>query len=141
MALTSVLVAEDSRVSRVLMCAALRAYGLEVLEATNGNEAVSVLLAKRPELAILDGLMPKCSGFEVISKLREVAPTYRPVIFIVTAVYKSNRMKAEAISKYGVDEYLEKPLEPEDLVKAIARHFPGFPPPGHAEVRALGPIR
>jgi CheY-like chemotaxis protein len=135
MALKSVLVAEDTRVSRVLMCAALRAFGLEVLEATNGSEALSLLLSKRPELAILDGLMPKGSGFEVISRLREAAPTYRPVIFIVTAVYKSNRMKAEAISKYAVDEYLEKPLETEDLVKAITRHFPEFPPPPRAGLR------
>ena len=127
MALTSVLVAEDSRVSRAVMCASLRSCGLEVFEAATGSEALSVLLAKTPELVILDALMPKGSGFVVITKLRQVAPSYRPVIFIVTAVYKSNRMKVEALSKYGVDEYLEKPLEHEDFVKAIARHFPGFP--------------
>jgi CheY-like chemotaxis protein len=127
MALTSVLVAEDSRVSRAVMCAALRSYGLEVHEAADGSEAVRVLLAKTPDLVILDALMPRLSGFDVISKIRLAAPSYRPVIFIVTAVYKSNRMKAEALSKYAVDEYLEKPLEPEDLVKAIARHFPEFP--------------
>jgi len=126
MALTRVLLADDSRVFRALMCEMLRAHGLEVLEATNGGEALSVLLSKRPELAVLDALMPLSSGFEVIDRLRKAAPDYRPVIFIITAVYKSNRFKTEAISQFAVDEYLEKPLEPEDLVRAIGRHFPEF---------------
>ncbi|OYV95822.1 MAG: hypothetical protein B7Z68_06610 [Acidobacteria bacterium 21-70-11] len=48
------------------------------------------------------------------------------MIFIVTAVYKSRRWESEARLQYQVHEYLEKPLEPEDLLKAIGRHFPEF---------------
>ena len=48
------------------------------------------------------------------------------MIFIVTAVYKSRRWESEARQQYQVHEYLEKPLEPEDLLKAIGKHFPDF---------------
>ncbi|HQT95738.1 MAG: hypothetical protein B7Z68_09665 [Acidobacteria bacterium 21-70-11] len=126
MALRRALVADDSRIFRVVTAELLREHGLEVLEAADGREAVDQLLAQRPELAIIDALMPLVSGFEVIAKLREKAPEYRPVIFIVTAVFKSRRWEAEARQQYQVDEYLEKPIEPETLVATIGRYFPEF---------------
>ena len=126
MALTTVLIADDSRIFRALIAEVLREHGLEVLQAADGREALDVLLAKRPQLVILDALMPLLSGFDVVSKMREKAPDYQPAVFIVTAVYKSRRWESEARQQYRVDEYLEKPLEPEDLLKAIGRHFPDF---------------
>ncbi|HVN76594.1 MAG TPA: response regulator [Thermoanaerobaculaceae bacterium] len=126
MALTTVLIADDSRIFRALVSEVLREHGLEVLQAADGREALDMLIAKRPQLAILDALMPLLSGFDVVSKMREKAPDYHPAVFIVTAVYKSRRWESEARQQYRVDEYLEKPLEPEDLLKAIGRHFPEF---------------
>jgi len=96
-----------------------------VLEATNGREALEMALAARPALLVLDALMPLLSGFEVLTKLREKLPTYRPKVFMVTAVYKSRRWESEARTQYEVDEYLEKPLEPDTLLAAISKHFPG----------------
>ena len=126
MALTSVLVADDSRISRTLMSEVLREHRLEVLEAANGKEALDVILDKRPQLVILDALMPLVSGFDVLDQLRKKAPDYEPVIFFITAVYKSRRWEAEARQRHPIHEYLEKPIEPEDLLAAIARHFPDF---------------
>jgi CheY-like chemotaxis protein len=123
-ALTRVLVADDSRIFRALMTEVLRDRGLDVLEAANGRDALDVLLAERPQLAVLDALMPLLSGFDVITRLHEQAPDYHPVIFMVTAVYKSRRWETEARQQYHVEEYLEKPLEPTELVEIIARHFP-----------------
>ncbi len=124
MALTRILVADDSRIFRALIAEVLRERGLEVIEAANGREALDALLSQRPQLAVLDALMPLLSGFDVISTMREKAPEYQPVIFLVTAVYKSRRWEAEARQQYRVDEYLEKPLEPAELLKAVGRHFP-----------------
>jgi len=132
-ALDRVLMADDSRIFRTLISEVLREHGLEVIQAADGREALDAALSQRPQLLILDALMPLISGFDVISKLREAAPGYKPVVFIVTAVYKSRRWESEARRQYLVEEYLEKPLEPEDLIKAIARHFPdflGLPPSG-----------
>ncbi len=120
-----VLVADDSRVFRVLVAEILREKGWDVLEATNGREALEMALAARPALLVLDALMPLLSGFEVLTKLREKLPTYRPKVFMVTAVYKSRRWESEARTEYEVDEYMEKPLEPDTLLAAISKHFPG----------------
>lgn len=119
-----VLVADDSRIFRVLVRELLEEKGVTVLEAADGREALDTTLASRPELLILDALMPRLSGFEVVAKLKEKAPEYRPKIFIVTAVYKSYRWESEARTVYKVDEYLEKPVEPETLLAALRRHFP-----------------
>lgn len=126
MTLTRVLIADDSRIFRILMTEVLLERGAEVFEAANGQEALDMMLLRRPQLAVLDGLMPLLSGFDVISKVREAAPDYKPVIFIVTAVYKSRAYEADARRQYQVQEYLQKPLEPEDLLEAIGRHFPDF---------------
>lgn len=119
-----VLVADDSRVFRALVVEILRERGYEVLEAGNGREALEVAAAARPALLVLDALMPLLSGFEVIAELREKIPSYRPKVFMVTAVYKSRRWESEARSHYNVEEYMEKPLEPETLLAALRQHFP-----------------
>ncbi|MGE5234899.1 MAG: response regulator [Acidobacteriota bacterium] len=124
MALSRVLIADDSRIFRALMGEVLRELGLDVIEVANGREALDQSLSARPQLLILDALMPLLSGFDVLSKLREKAADYTPVIFIVTAVYKSRRWEAEARQTYMVHEYLEKPIEPQELVAAIRKHFP-----------------
>ena len=124
MPLKQVLIADDSRIFRALMSEVLRDNGLDVLEAANGREALDKATAMRPELLILDALMPLLSGFDVLTRLREKTPDYKPKVFIVTAVYKSRRWESEARQQYHVQEYLEKPLQPEDLIAAIKRHFP-----------------
>ncbi len=124
MKLRKVLVADDSRVFRMLMAEVLREAGLEVEEAPSGREALDKILGARPELLILDALMPLLSGFEVLAKLKERAPDYEPVVFIVTAVYKSRRWETEARQNYRVHEYLEKPIEPEELLVKIRSYFP-----------------
>ncbi|HVN32882.1 MAG TPA: response regulator [Thermoanaerobaculaceae bacterium] len=124
MALTRVLIADDSPVFRAFVTSVLRDHGLEAVEASTGRQALELMLGQRPQLAILDGLMPLLSGFEVVQKMRESAPDYKPVVFIVTAVYKGRRWESEARQKYQVNEYLQKPFEPHDLVAAIRRHFP-----------------
>lgn len=118
------LVADDSRIFRVLVKELLDEKGVEVLEAADGKQALDTALAYRPELLILDALMPRLSGFEVVAKLKEKAPEYQPKVFVVTAVYKSYRWESEARTVYKVDEYLEKPLEPDTLLAALRRHFP-----------------
>jgi CheY-like chemotaxis protein len=124
LALTKVLVADDSRVFRAFAGDVLHDLGVAVLEAANGRDAVEVALAERPELLLLDALMPLLSGFDVVATLQARSPDYQPKVFIVTAVYKSRRWEMEARHRYRASEYLEKPLEPHDIVEAVQRHFP-----------------
>ncbi len=124
MELRYVLIADDSKVFRACEREVFLDHGFEVLEAENGRQALDLAVAHQPKLLFLDALMPHLSGFEVIDKLREKLPDYHPVIFLTTAVYRSRRWEKEARQQYGVHEYLEKPLEDEDLIAALRRHFP-----------------
>jgi DNA-binding response OmpR family regulator len=119
-----VLVADDSKVFRALVVEALREKGWDVVEAANGRDAIEHALTGRPQLLILDALMPLVSGFDVILRLREKAPDYNPKVFLVTGVYKGRRWHTEGRQTYQVQEYLEKPIETDELLKVVARHFP-----------------
>jgi CheY-like chemotaxis protein len=119
-----VLVADDSKVFRALVVEALREKGWEVIEAANGRDAIEHALSHRPQLLILDALMPLVSGFDVIVRLREKAPDYSPKVFLVTGVYKGRRWQTEGRQTYQVQEYIEKPIETDDLLKVVSRHFP-----------------
>ena len=118
------LVADDSKVFRAWASELLRERGFEVVEAADGHEALDRARSAKPELLVLDALMPLLSGFDVLRSLREGVPDYHPKVMLVTAVYKSRRWESEARHQYGVDEYLEKPIEVATLVAALSRHFP-----------------
>lgn len=120
----SALLADDSKIFRVCIGELLRDHGFEVQEAANGKEAVEVALLYRPDLLILDALMPGLTGFEVLGKLRTEAPDYHPIVFLATAVYKSHRWESEARQTHAVHEYLEKPIEDATMLEAVGRHFP-----------------
>ena len=120
----TVLVADDSRIFRAFVGEVFRDLGFRVVEAANGREALEKALEGRPELLFLDALMPFMSGFDVVASIREEAPDFEPKIFLTTAVYKSRRWESEARRHYKVHEYLEKPVEPEEIIGAVQRHFP-----------------
>lgn len=122
------LVADDSRVFREWVSGLLRERGVDVVEAANGREALDRTLEARPQLLVIDALMPLLSGFDVLKALRDDEPDYRPTVFLVTAVYKSRRWEGEARRQFGVAEYLEKPIELAPFLAALARHFPDLAP-------------
>jgi CheY-like chemotaxis protein len=121
--LTTALVADDNRVTRMMIAEVLREHGASVVEAATGREAFDQALASRPELLVLDGLLPLMSGFDVITKLRDKVHEYKPAIFIATGVYKGRRWASQARTEYGVVEFLEKPFGADTLIAALRRHF------------------
>lgn len=128
--LSHALVADDSRIARALTVEILKEFGVKVREAADGREALHLALQERPDLLVLDGLMPGLNAFDLLAQLRERDKAYLPVVVIQTAMYKSRRWESEARSTHGVAEYLEKPVEPETFIAALKRHFtlPGSHP-------------
>jgi len=117
----SVLIAEDEKKQRWTLIQQLDALGIVPLTASGGYEAIRIAAAERPELILLDGLLPEMHGFEVARFIRQVDRDYRPHIAIMTAIYKHIRYQNEARLKYGIDEYLIKPLQPESLTALVQR--------------------
>jgi CheY-like chemotaxis protein len=110
-----ILVAEDQRIQRAYMVDLVSTDGDMVFEAATAHEAIKLAVQHRPDLILLDGLLPGMHGFEVARFVRSIAGDYHPCIVMTTAVYKHMRYRNEAKLRYGVDEYLLKPIDEQAL--------------------------
>ena len=117
------LVAEDNRISRLVLREMLVAHGVDVLEASDGEEALEIIRDRTPDLVVSDVLMPKRDGFSLATALMEENVQPRPVLFLTSAVYKHAKWKHEALTTYGAHEFLRKPVDADDLTTAIRRYF------------------
>jgi DNA-binding response OmpR family regulator len=119
--LPTVLVVEDERKLRWSLIEQFGSMGIDVLTAKSGYEAIRVAGEQRPDLILLDGLLPEMHGFEIARFIRRIDADYRPHIAIMTAIYKHTRYQNEARLKYGIDDYLIKPVLRESLA-GLVRH-------------------
>ncbi|MEM6995659.1 MAG: response regulator [Myxococcota bacterium] len=118
-----VLVADDSEVERANARQALSAAGYEVVEAHDGQQALEVFARERPDLVLLDVVMPRLTGLEACRILKAKTPrsTYLPVIMVSTR--NSVNARVEGL-RTGADDYLGKPYDVEELqarVEALLR--------------------
>ncbi|HUV89274.1 MAG TPA: response regulator, partial [Anaerolineae bacterium] len=92
----------------------LEDQGVELLLATNGEEALDVIQAERPPLVFLDVMMPKMNGFEVCHTVKREWGLQDVTIVMLTAKgQESDRQKGEAV---GADTYVTKPFDPDELL-------------------------
>ena len=89
--------------------------GFKVICAYDGVEAMSKL-KKNPDLVVLDIMMPKMDGYDVLRKIRSQADGYTPVIFLTAKSGESNEIKGLEL---GGDDYIEKPISPRKLVARV----------------------
>lgn len=114
-----VLVADDSATIRRLVSARLQADGYEVIEAEDGEQALSSAIAHRPAAVVLDKVMPKLDGFEVVRRLREHEATRALPIVMLTE--QSGEEDVLGGLDLGVDEYMPKPFSPRELSARLGR--------------------
>lgn len=113
------MVADDDKFLVELISVNLEAAGFEVLKAYDGEEALMKALSERPDLVVLDVIMPGKSGWEVLEELRARPETQRtPVILLTVLKGKEHIVKGW---ERGADFYLPKPFDPEDLVEVVER--------------------
>ena len=114
-----ILVADDSSTVRRLVTARLLADGHEVIEAEDGHEALELALSERPALVVLDKVMPKLDGFEVVRALRENPDTARvPIVMLTDRTGEEDVLDGLGL---GVDEYMPKPFSPRELSLRVSR--------------------
>lgn len=111
-----VLVVDDQASSRLYIGELLRSAHFRVSEATNGEEALEAVERLRPDLVLLDVLMPNMSGFDVCRQLKANELTRLiPVVLITALTDRSNRLMGMQV---GADDILTKPF---DHVELLAR--------------------
>lgn len=112
----TVLICEDDQHLRQLIRVVI-GEGFHYVEAHDGDEAVELALALRPQLIILDLMLPKRSGTEVLTAIRQELPPDETHVILVSAWPDAD----EAAVQAGADGFLSKPFEPEELA-AMARN-------------------
>jgi two-component system KDP operon response regulator KdpE len=110
----SILVVDDDPVVVKYLRASLRTQGWHVLTCLNGAEALQITERERPDIMILDIMMPKMDGFDVCRRLRE----WSQIPVIVLSVRSDMSDKVQALN-LGADDYLTKPFALEELVARI----------------------
>ncbi len=112
---------DDPAILRVLQVN-LEVEGYETLLAHHGEEALQVAMAERPDLIILDIMMPRLDGYQTCERLKADDSTKDiPVVFLSAKAQASDIEKGKA---YGVEDYLTKPFDPDTLVETIERLLP-----------------
>jgi DNA-binding response OmpR family regulator len=120
---TVVLVADDEPDLRSLVEYSLRGAGYEVVTAADGDEALGLAFARKPNLAVLDVRMPKLSGLEVTRRMRSNDSTAAtPVLLLTAATEKEDVAEGFAAGAYG---YIEKPFDPWELVARVEAMLEG----------------
>ena len=112
-----VLVIEDERDIAALVAYHLTKEGYRVRTAEGGSEALQAVAAERPDLVLLDLMLPGLSGYEVLSEIRRKPELQEVPIIVLTA----RREEADRIKglELGADDYLTKPFSPRELVLRV----------------------
>lgn len=115
--MTKILVVDDESAIRDLVVFFLQDAGYETVEASDGEEGVAKVKEESPDVIILDVMMPKLDGWGVLSELRRLGLKRNSRVIMLTA----KTLESDFLTgwKLGVDDYLTKPFEPEDLIGAI----------------------
>lgn len=116
----TILVAEDHADSRDALRALLEAFGFDVVLAANGREAIDLALTLRPDLILMDIMMPEVDGFEATRRIRGDARTHRVPIIAVTAMEGASPLAIEA----GADDCVRKPVEIRGLLQKMRDWLP-----------------
>jgi CheY-like chemotaxis protein len=115
--MAKILVAEDERDIRDLVTFSLQFGGYDVVQATNGAEAIERAQAEVPDLILMDVRMPKMTGYEACKALKAM-PAMRdiPVVFLSA---KGQESEIQTGLDVGAEEYILKPFAPDELVKQV----------------------
>ena len=116
----TILLCEDDQNLRQLLRVVLGG-GYRFLEATNGDEAIELALERRPDLVILDLMLPKLSGLDVLARLRTEPAAERPRVVVMSAWADAE----DAALSAGADRFIAKPFELDDLSDIVRETLDG----------------
>jgi DNA-binding response OmpR family regulator len=117
-----ILLVEDDTALAAVYRSRLELEGFEIKEVNNGEEALSAAIQFKPDLVLLDAMMPKISGFDVLDILRNTPETAGIKVVMLTAL--SQPKDKERAQSLGVDDYLVKSqVVIGDVVERVKHHL------------------
>jgi CheY-like chemotaxis protein len=112
-----ILIADDNEANVELLEAYLAGVNCELAIAVDGREALDRVAEFRPDVILLDVMMPKLSGFEVCKQVKDDPKTRRIMILMVTALNELGDIERAVAA--GTDDFLSKPVQKVELLKRI----------------------
>ncbi|MDU1845947.1 MAG: response regulator transcription factor [Niallia nealsonii] len=110
-----ILVVEDDKNTRKLMCAVLKQHGFQIYDAADGMEALQVMEKEHVDLVVLDLMMPKMDGYELTQQLRQTWENL-PILMVTAKQESADKRKGFLV---GTDDYMTKPVDEEEMVLRI----------------------
>jgi CheY-like chemotaxis protein len=120
MAKKTIMVVDDEESLRELLSAILDNAGYDVITASDGKECLNKLKESKPDLVLLDMMMPGISGREVCEKIRDDAKTKNLKVAFLT-VAKFSESGKDVLKKMKVSDYITKPFDNDDLLKRVKK--------------------
>jgi CheY-like chemotaxis protein len=117
MAQARILIADDNAANCELLEAYLIDIDCEVEIAVDGQDTLDKVVSFKPDVILLDVMMPKLNGFEVCKKIKDDPVTRRIMILMVTALNESGDIERAVAA--GTDDFLSKPVQKIELVKRV----------------------
>jgi twitching motility two-component system response regulator PilH len=117
--MTTVLIVDDLDSELQMIGKIMSDAGFAVTKASDGYEAVKFAEEKKPDLVILDIVMPKMNGFEVVRELRSNPKTEK--VPVILCSQKNTEIDRVWGMEQGADAYLIKPFEPQQLIDIVQR--------------------
>ena len=116
----TVLVVEDDEKLNRMMKYLFMSKGYKVESAINGLDALDVLEKTKPDIIILDLMMPKMDGFELCERLKRDDSQYKDIPVIILTALKEDKNK-DKLKSMGASDYIEKPFGPLDLIERVLK--------------------
>ena len=117
--MNKILVVDDEETMRMLITETLALEDYEILEATDGKSGLATIKQETPDIILLDLMMPKMDGYEVINALKEEGIVEKFKIILLTA--KGQQEEKELALKQGADYFLSKPFSPLQLLELVEK--------------------
>jgi DNA-binding response OmpR family regulator len=134
-----ILIVDDDDGVSMLVAEALGARGYKISRVQDGIEAINTILARKPDLVVLDLALPRLSGYEICSMVRKAESVCKtPIVILSGQGNVDDRLQAFAV---GADDYVIKPFDIDELVARVEAvmmrsHGKALPTPFLAEDRA-----
>lgn len=112
-----ILIVDDEAQIHTVLGKLLNKEGYEVASAYNAQEAYQKIASRKPDLLILDVMMPKVSGIEVLNKLRS-DPSTKDILILMLSAKDAQADRLEGFT-HGADDYVSKPFHLRSLVRKI----------------------
>ena len=117
-----ILVVEDDSKSLKLIRDLLQASGFTTIEATDGEQGVELAKSKKPDLILMDIMMPKVDGYTACREIKmDKATKAIPVVMLTSLDYELNK---ELSRDMGANGYMTKPVDRQELLDVISRFLP-----------------